>query len=810
MANGASVGGGIKLSGAAAFALAFILLARAAPAQSSSLRSFSVADGIELALFRQAFESERALVSPDGHYVALQPAERGLLKRNLVQDELRVYDILELGRFLREPRRLRAPAPILDLRESTYSEGPIISQIQWLPDSRGVAFLLRTTRGNSRLMIVGLGDTLPRTLSLNSQDVTSFDVRDATHYVYTVFAPNSDSAVEGTWTTEVGTGHSLFELLSPSEWQSKIEYGASENGLRSVLWAAVGGVPRLVISRQTGAPILINPLGRWLALSPDDHTLVTAITVPRVPERWVRSFLPPDPRDPRRMHAGSQDLNAPISSGALVSEYAVINLRTGAITPVDRAPTGFGNGWWGELGAPEWSEDGKAVLLPNAYLEPTGGHQSVARPCAAVYYPVSQTVQCLRRLTPHGFAPIASVQFVDGTSDKVVVRFSRADGQATAEEDEVYVRAPAGTWRIMTGTDARVLRAGSIDVYVREGLNTPPVVVATDNRSKISRVIWNPNPMLGNMALSDATVYQWRDPTGRMWTGGLYKPANYEPGSRYPLVIQTHGFPRGEFQPSGVYPTAFAARALSASGMFVLQVPMKCFLEGTNEGPCNVEGFVGAVRQLSAQGLVDPGRVGIIGFSRTVYYVLEALTTCPVRFAAASVTDGEEYGYMEYLSFLDYARDVETYAADGVIGARPFGPGMQVWLRHSPEFNMATVKAPLLVTTLGRLSLLSMWEPYAVLRYLGKPVDLTVLNSDEHVLTNPAVRMASQGGSVDWFRFWLQGYEDPSPAKESEYRRWEKLCDLQMTQNMGHPAVCVRSRKVMPTAPAMPRTRSSP
>ena len=79
----------------------------------------------------------------------------------------------------------------------------------------------------------------------------------------------------------------------------------------------------------------------------------------------------------------------------------------------------------------------------------------------------------------------------------------------------------------------------------------------------------------------------------------------------------------------------------------------------------------------------------------------------------------------------------------------------------------------------GRWSLLNMWEPYAELRYLHKPVDLMMLNTDEHVLTNPAVRMASQGGSVDWFRFWLNAEEDPDPVKIDQYTRWRELRTLQ-------------------------------
>lgn len=321
-------------------------------------------------------------------------------------------------------------------------------------------------------------------------------------------------------------------------------------------------------------------------------------------------------------------------------------------------------------------------------------------------------------------------------------------------------------------------------------------MAATDLRRKVSRVFWNPNPQLKNIALGKATVYRWKDATGRVWTGGLYRPANYAPGRRYPLVLQTHGFQSDEFRPSGIYPTAFAARALAASGMFVLQIPMGCVLEGVKEGPCNVDGFVGAVKALSSEGLIDPERVGIIGFSRTTYYALEALTSGQVPLAAASVTEGENYGYMQYLSFLDFVGNVEGRVANSVIGARPFGAGLQLWLKRSPEFNLQHVTAPVLVTSLGRLSLIYMWEPYAVLRYLGKPVDLEILNSDEHVLTNPEARLASQGGSVDWFRFWLLGYEDPDPDKAAEYRRWEKLCDIQKTQNPSLPTFCVPTRRI--------------
>jgi hypothetical protein len=122
--------------------------------------------------------------------------------------------------------------------------------------------------------------------------------------------------------------------------------------------------------------------------------------------------------------------------------------------------------------------------------------------------------------------------------------------------------------------------------------------------------------------------------------------------------------------------------------------------------------------------------------------------------------------------------------SNSVIGAPPFAEGLQQWFKASPGFNLDKVTTPIAVIANGRPSLLYMWEVYAGLRYLNKPVDLVLLQSGEHVLTNPTFRMASQGGSVDWFRFWLTGNEDPDPAKAPQYVRWRELRRLQENQQM--------------------------
>ena len=74
------------------------------------------------------------------------------------------------------------------------------------------------------------------------------------------------------------------------------------------------------------------------------------------------------------------------------------------------------------------------------------------------------------------------------------------------------------------------------------------------------------------------------------------------------------------------------------------------------------------------------------------------------------------------------------------------------------------------------------WEPYAALRYLKKPVDLIMLQPGSHVMTNPTQRLASETINVDWFRFWLQDYEDPVPEKADQYTRWRELRKLRDAQ----------------------------
>jgi dipeptidyl aminopeptidase/acylaminoacyl peptidase len=317
--------------------------------------------------------------------------------------------------------------------------------------------------------------------------------------------------------------------------------------------------------------------------------------------------------------------------------------------------------------------------------------------------------------------------------------------------------------------------SSGLEITVEQGLNDPPLLIAKNERT--SRVLWDPNPQLGGLDLGQASIFKWKDKNALERRGGLYKPSDYEPGQRYPLVIQTHDFDESRFSASGsILNSSYAARALAAAGNVVLQLAEDCPPATTGDGPCAVSAYESAINQLVSDGIADPDKVGIVAFSWPSFYVMKLLTSSGPHIKAALIANAQFMGdYFQHIALVDDPADPQGQVRNSVIGGPAFGEGLEQWLKNSPSFHLDRITTPLMMVAQGRWDSLLMWAPYAGLHYLQKPVDLIELKSSEHNLTNPRMRMLSQGETVDWFRFWLQGYEDPDPAKAEQYKRWREL-----------------------------------
>jgi hypothetical protein len=284
--------------------------------------------------------------------------------------------------------------------------------------------------------------------------------------------------------------------------------------------------------------------------------------------------------------------------------------------------------------------------------------------------------------------------------------------------------------------------------------------------------VWDPNPQLSTLNLGEVSAFSWTDNTGYKWAGQLVKPPEYVAGRRYPLVIQTYGFSSG-FVSDGLFPTASAVRPLASAGIVVLQMPRRTDHYGTaQEASDQLLGFESAIERLDEAGLIEPKKVGIVGFSHTCYHVLSALVADPKRFSAATIADGMDGSYLQYLYSVG---DPVAKFVEQIYGIKPFGPGLRTWIDLAPGFNLYRVQTPLRIETIGFASAITEWETYASLLALRKPVDLIYFPFGDHLLQKPLERLASQQGNVDWFRFWLKGEEDPDPAKRDQYALWRQM-----------------------------------
>jgi dipeptidyl aminopeptidase/acylaminoacyl peptidase len=457
-------------------------------------------------------------------------------------------------------------------------------------------------------------------------------------------------------------------------------------------------------------------------------------------------------------------------------------------------------GYW-DLNQAAWTEDSEHVFVTNVFLSLNGMSEedrlNAKTPCRVVEVTVrSGDARCVvfTTLDKQGSnvppaAPLLQNVRVSVHDSQLRVLFN--DFQGSTRTD--LYRLEHGKWvfteslvnaisNSQGALDAKNVSSNSrpshTHIVVEQSLNVAPSLWALDDDSGRSKEIWNPNPWLSKEMLGKVSIYRWTDPSGYKWIGGLVLPPDFVAGKRYPLVIQTHGFEETEFMSAGEFTTAMAARPLASAGIIVLQVRDRRDHHDTlQEATDQIRGYQAAIGTLSEAGLVDPKRVGIVGFSRTCWHVEAALAEFPQLFSAGVVADGEDLGYMQYMLFAPESTYIQK-GATGVIGSPPFGEGLKAWMSNVPDFKLDRVLTPLRIEALGPGSLLQEWELYSSLHLQDKPVDLIYLPGGEHVLIKPRERVVSEQGTVDWFRFWFQGYEDPNPAKTDQYKRWEHLRDL--------------------------------
>jgi dienelactone hydrolase len=96
------------------------------------------------------------------------------------------------------------------------------------------------------------------------------------------------------------------------------------------------------------------------------------------------------------------------------------------------------------------------------------------------------------------------------------------------------------------------------------------------------------------------------------------------------------------------------------------------------------------------------------------------------------------------------------------------------YVELSAVLNADKIKAPVLMEY-DDTEALQAFDMFGALRQADVAVESYVYPGDTHVFDQPDHVYWSMQRNVDWFRFWLQNYEDPDSAKREQYQRWREL-----------------------------------
>jgi dipeptidyl aminopeptidase/acylaminoacyl peptidase len=459
---------------------------------------------------------------------------------------------------------------------------------------------------------------------------------------------------------------------------------------------------------------LLNSNG-LISISPNRRYVLLGTWWSNVPKEWI-SY-----QDPYIRTAAASHIKGQLTD---LSNLMLLDTLTGGWAPLVNAPNPRNEGFFPRFA---WAPDGQAVSL-KSFLPLDVADAAEREERSRIPIPVTVKL-------PH----------------RELFRISDGDLRKKLAESET--------------------KTPGIEVTLEEDMNTPPMIYVTNPKTDQRALLLELNPQFAGLQFGKVVSTTWRATDGQDRSGGLFFPPDYEPVKRYPLVIQTHGFWKDRFSLDGSpeWSSAFAARMLAAQGFMVLQAGGIPVSGGPDEGTSYQATIEGAIDDLERRGLIDRTRVGIAGFSRTVYEVGYVLTHSKYQFKAAILADGITGGYFDYLV---WGQSEEA----ALNGGPPFGNRLNLWLVDSPGFNLDKVKTPVRIVALGPDALLEMWEWFAGLKLQNKPVDFIELPDAVHLLERPSNRRLAMQSLVDWFRFWLSDDDSDRGEVDGEQNaRWQKL-----------------------------------
>jgi len=329
---------------------------------------------------------------------------------------------------------------------------------------------------------------------------------------------------------------------------------------------------------------------------------------------------------------------------------------------------------------------------------------------------------------------------------------------------------------------ASVTRLSSPDALMLEGASLTPnfktVAFIASSPTQMEELYVTPVSPFAPKKLTDMTsqvkdwnlgtaeVVSWKSQDGAAIEGILRKPADYDPSRKYPLLVKIHGGPTGTSRPT-LSPVTYAypEQQFLAKGALVLEPNYRgsagygeAFraLNVRNLGVGDMWDVMTGVDSLIAKGIVDPAKLGAMGWSQGGY-ISSFLTTHTDRFRAIS----EGAGISDWMTY--YVNTDITPFTRQYLHATPWDDP-EIYAKTSPISTIKQAKTPTLIqqgSNDKRVPVPDSYELYRGLQDQGVESRMVLYSNFGHGVNKPKSQRALLQSNLDWFNHYI--WNEPIP-----------------------------------------------
>ncbi|TFF36686.1 alpha/beta hydrolase family protein [Mucilaginibacter psychrotolerans] len=311
-------------------------------------------------------------------------------------------------------------------------------------------------------------------------------------------------------------------------------------------------------------------------------------------------------------------------------------------------------------------------------------------------------------------------------------------------------------------------KAKNTDVFIYTKASytqSPDLYISGDllKETKLSTI----NPQQANYNWGTAELVRWTTPKGFKSKGILYKPEDFDPNKKYPMIAYFY-----EKLSDGLY--AYQAPAPTPSRLpiswfvsngYLVFAPDISYING-HPGASAVEFVNSGVEALKKNSWVDGAHIGIQGQSWGGYQVAYLITQTNMYAAAwagapvANMTSA--YGGIRWESGVN--RQFQYEKTQSRIGATLWEKP-ELYIENSPLFQFPKVQTPVVIMSNdadGAVPWYQGIEMFTALRRLNKPVWLLQYNDEAHNLVKRQNRKDISIREAQFFGHFLKG--EPLPV----------------------------------------------